>query len=184
MLENNIAAIATPAGKGGVAIIRISGKSPLEIAEKMFKPVGKTPVSAFEPYRMYPGQIDGGSFTDYGLCVYFKAPASYTGEDIVEFQCHGGENIARGILRQAFALGAKPAGRGEFTKRAFLNGKLSLSSAEGVADMINGESEAEVKAGYLLYSEKLTNKVRDLQSELKTLLAGIDVSVDYPEEDI
>lgn len=184
MLENNIAAIATPAGKGGVAIIRISGKSPLEIAEKMFKPVGKTPVSAFEPYRMYPGQIDGGSFTDYGLCVYFKAPASYTGEDIVEFQCHGGENIARGILRQAFALGAKPAGRGEFTKRAFLNGKLSLASAEGVADMINGESDAEVKAGFLLYSEKLTDKVRDLQSELKTLLAGIDVSVDYPEEDI
>ena len=156
----------------------------MEIAEKMFKPVGKTPVSAFEPYRMYPGQIDGGSFTDYGLCVYFKAPASYTGEDIVEFQCHGGENIARGILRQAFALGAKPAGRGEFTKRAFLNGKLSLASAEGVADMINGESDAEVKAGFLLYSEKLTNKVRDLQSELKTLLAGIDVSVDYPEEDI
>ena len=184
MLENNIAAIATPAGKGGVAIIRISGKSPLKIAEQMFKPVGKTAVSAFEPYRMYPGQIDGGNFTDYGLCVYFKAPASYTGEDIVEFQCHGGENIARGILRQAFRLGAKPAGKGEFTKRAFLNGKLSLASAEGVADMINGESDAEVKAGFLLYSEKLTNKVRDLQAELKTLLAGIDVSVDYPEEDI
>ena len=184
MLENNIAAIATPAGKGGVAIIRISGKDPLKIAEKMFKPVGKVEVSAFEPYRMYPGQIDGGNFTDYGLCVYFKAPASYTGEDIVEFQCHGGENIARGILRQTFALGAKPAGKGEFTKRAFLNGKLSLASAEGVADMINGESDAEVKAGFLLYSEKLTSKVRDLQAELKTLLAGIDVSVDYPEEDI
>ena len=184
MLENNIAAIATPAGKGGVAIIRISGKSPLDIAEKMFTPVGKVKVQDFEPYRMYPGQIDGGNFTDYGLCVYFRAPNSYTGEDIIEFQCHGGENVARGILRQAFRNGAKPAGRGEFTKRAFLNGKLSLASAEGVADMINGESDAEVKAGYLLYSEKLTNKVRDLQSRLKTLLAGIDVSVDYPEEDI
>jgi len=184
MMEENIAAIATPAGKGGVAIIRISGKNPLELAEKMFKPAGKIPVSQFEPYRMYPGQIDGGNFCDYGLCVYFKAPASYTGEDIVEFQCHGGENVARGILKQTFRLGAKPAGRGEFTKRAFLNGKLSLASAEGVADMINGESEAEVKAGYLLYSEKLTNAVRDLQSELKTLLASIDVSVDYPEEDV
>jgi tRNA modification GTPase len=184
MLENNIAAIATPAGKGGVAIIRISGKSPLDIAGKMFTPVGKVKVQDFEPYRMYPGQIDGGNFTDYGLCVYFRAPNSYTGEDIIEFQCHGGENVARGILRQAFRNGAKPAGRGEFTKRAFLNGKLSLASAEGVADMINGESDAEVKAGYLLYSEKLTNKVRDLQSRLKTLLAGIDVSVDYPEEDI
>ena len=184
MMEENVAAIATPAGKGGVAIIRISGKNPLDIAEKMFTPVGKKRVKEFEPYRMYPGQIDGGNFSDYGLCVYFKGPASYTGEDIVEFQCHGGESVARGILRQTFRLGAKPAGRGEFTKRAFLNGKLSLASAEGVADMINGESDAEVKAGYLLYSEKLTNKVRDLQAELKTLLAGIDVSVDYSEEDI
>ena len=184
MMEENIAAIATPAGKGGVAIIRISGKNPLELAAKMFKPVGKTPVAEFEPYRMYPGQIDGGNFCDYGLCVYFKAPASYTGEDVVEFQCHGGENVARGILKQTFRHGAKPAGKGEFTKRAFLNGKLSLASAEGVADMINGESDAEVKAGYLLYSEKLTDKVRAIQAELKTLLAGIDVSVDYPEEDI
>ena len=184
MMEENIAAIATPAGKGGVAIIRISGKTPLQLAAKMFTPTGKTKVENFEPYRMYPGRIDGGNFEDYGLCVYFKGPASYTGEDIVEFQCHGGENVARGILKQTFSLGAKPAGRGEFTKRAFLNGKLSLASCEGIADMINGESEAEVKAGYLLYSEKLTDKVRALQSELKTLLAGIDVSVDYPEEDI
>ena len=184
MTEENISAIATPAGKGGVAIIRISGKDPLALAAKMFTPPGKTQVKDFEPYRMYPGKIDGGNFTDFGLCVYFKAPASYTGEDIVEFQCHGGENVARGILKQTFRHGARSAGRGEFTKRAFLNGKLSLASAEGVADMINGESDAEVKAGYLLYSEKLTDKVRGLQAELKTLLAGIDVSVDYPEEDI
>ena len=184
MMEENISAIATPAGRGGVAIVRVSGKSALQLAEKMFTPTGKTPVSAFEPYRMYTGKIDGGNFSDFGLCVYFKAPASYTGEDIVEFHCHGGENLARGILKQTFRHGARSAGKGEFTKRAFLNGKLSLASAEGVADMINGESEAEVKAGYLLYSEKLTNEARALQSELKTLLAGIDVSVDYPEEDI
>ena len=184
MMEENISAIATPSGKGGVAIIRISGKTALALAEKMFTPTGKTKVADFEPYRMYTGKIDGGNFTDFGLCVYFKAPASYTGEDVVEFHCHGGETIARGILKQTFIHGARSAGRGEFTKRAFLNGKLSLSSAEGVADMINGESDAEVKAGYLLYSEKLTGKVRDFQSELKTLLAGIDVSVDYPEEDI
>lgn len=184
MAEENIAAIATPAGKGGVAIVRISGKTPLSIVEKMFTPTGKIQVSDFEPYRMYPGKIDGGNFTDFGLCVYFKAPASYTGEDVVEFQCHGGENIARGILKQTFVHGARSATRGEFTKRAFLNGKLSLASAEGVADMINGESDAEVKAGFLLYSEKLTVKVRDVQARLKNLLAGIDVSVDYPEEDI
>ena len=184
MREENISAIATPAGKGGVAIVRISGKNPLDIAKKMFKPAGKTKVQDFVPYHMYPGTIDGGNFTDFGLCVYFKAPASYTGEDIIEFQCHGGENIARGILKKTFELGARSATRGEFTKRAFLNGKLSLASAEGVADMINGESDAEVKAGYLLYSEKLTKTVRALQDELTTLLAGVDVSVDYPEEDI
>ena len=184
MSEEMIAAIATPPGKGGVAIVRISGEGSLTLAEKMFTPSGKIPVSAFEPYRLYPGQIDGGSFTDYGLCVYFKAPQSYTGEDIIEFQCHGGESIARGILKKAFSLGAKSAGKGEFTKRAFLNGKLSLASAEGVADMINGESEAELRAGYYLYSEKLTEKIREVQSELKEILAGIGASVDYPEEDI
>ena len=183
-MEENISAIATPAGKGGVAIIRISGKNPLELAAKMFTPTGKVAVAEFEPYKMYTGKIDGGTFTDYGLCVYFQAPHSYTGEDIVEFQCHGGESIARGILKQTFRLGARSATRGEFTKRAFLNGKLSLAATEGIADMINGESEAEVKAGYLLYNETLTKKVTEVQAELKTLLAGIDVSVDYPEEDI
>ncbi len=184
MAEENISAIATAQGKGGVAIIRISGKSPLTIAENMFTPVSKTAVKDFQPYRMYAGNIDAGEFQDFGLCVYFKAPASYTGEDIVELHCHGGETVARGILKQTFRLGARSATRGEFTKRAFLNGKLSLASAEGVADMINAESQAEVKAGYLLYNEKLTKAVRALQEEMTTMLAGIDVSVDYPEEDI
>ena len=184
MKERIIAAIATPTGKGGVAIVRISGDSPLSIAEKMFVPSGKTAVKDFRPYRLYPGEIDGGTFTDYGLCVYFKAPASYTGEDVVEFHCHGGENIARGILKRTFRLGAAAAGRGEFTKRAFLNGKLSLASAQGIADMINGESEAEVRAGYLLYSERLTEKVREIQALLKEVLAGIDAAIDYPEEGI
>ena len=184
LFDETIAAIATAPGRGGVAIIRLSGANALSIAAKMFTPTGKTAVAAFEPYKMYVGLIDGGSFTDHGMAVYFKAPRSYTGEDIVEFHCHGGESIARGLLKQAFRLGARSAGRGEFSKRAFLNGKLSLASAEGVADMINGESEAEVKAGYMLYSEKLTSRVVALQERLKNLLAGIDVSVDYPEEDI
>lgn len=184
MPEDTIAAVATPPGKGGVAIIRMSGKDALPIAEKMFEPSGKTPVKAFSPYRLYPGRIDGEGFSDYGLCVYFRAPHSYTGEDVVEFQCHGGESIARGILGRCFRAGARSAGRGEFTRRAFLNGKLSLASAEGLADMINGESEAEVRAGYLLYGEKLTLRVRACQDRLKELLAGADAAVDYPEEDL
>ena len=103
-----------------------------------------------------PGEIDGGTFRDYGLCVYFKAPHSFTGEDIVEFHCHGGTSIARGILRRAIDLGCRLAERASSPSAPFSNGKLSLASAEGMADMINGESEAEVRAGYLLYTEHLT----------------------------
>lgn len=179
-----IAAVATPPGRGGVAIVRLSGAGAPALAEKMFEPSGAAAVRAFEPYRMYPGYADCGAFRDFGLCVYFKAPHSFTGEDVIEFHCHGGTAIARGILKRAVALGARLAERGEFTKRAFLNGKLSLSSAEGLVDMINGESEAEVRAGYMLYAERLTKTVRALQEKLTEILAGIDADIDFPEEDI
>lgn len=180
---DTIVAVATAAGRGGVAIVRLSG-NPIPIAEKMFTPSGKTAVKDFEGYRMYPGKIDCGNFTDFGLCVLFRAPKSFTGEDVVEFHCHGGVQIARGIVQKAISLGARLAERGEYTKRAFLNGKLSLSSAEGMVDMINGESEAEVRAGFALYGETLTKKVKVLQDELTTVLAGIDCDIDYPEEDL
>ncbi|MBE5742179.1 MAG: tRNA uridine-5-carboxymethylaminomethyl(34) synthesis GTPase MnmE [Clostridiales bacterium] len=183
-MSDNIAAISTASGVGGVAIIRISGNSPLDIAEKMFKPLGKTEVRDFEPYKLYVGEIDGGHFTDFGMCVYFKGPKSYTGEDMVEFHCHGGIAITRGILKQAFSLGAKPASKGEFTKRAFLNGKMSLSSCEGLIDMINSESVGEVKAGYYLYREKLTKAIIDMQNRLTYVLAYIDAGIDYPEEGV
>lgn len=183
-MSNNIAAISTASGVGGVAIIRISGDSPLSIAEKAFKPLGKVAVRDFEPYRMYVGNIDCGEFTDFGMCVYFKGPKSYTGEDMVEFHCHGGVAITRGVLRRVIELGAVPATRGEFTKRAFVNGKMSLASAEGLVDMINSESVGEVKAGYYLYREKLTKTVRDMQSRLKYALAYIDAGIDYPEEGV
>ena len=184
MISDIIAAVSTPPGRGGVAVVRLSGAGALGIAEKIFAPSGRTPVRGFEPYRMYPGSADCGAFRDFGLCVYFKAPHSFTGEDVVEFHCHGGTAITRGILKRAVSLGARLAERGEFTKRAFLNGKLSLASAEGLVDMINGESDAQVRAGYMLYSERLTGKVRTLQGELTEILAGIDADIDFPEEDI
>ena len=183
-MDDVIAAVATPPGKGGVAIVRVSGQGALAVAEKMFTPAGKTKVACFAPYRLYPGRIDCGGFADFGLCVYFKAPHSFTGEDVVEFHCHGGTEIARGALLRTLACGARLAGRGEFTKRAFLNGKLSLASAEGLADMINGESEAEVRAGSMLYAERLSAAVRAAQAQLTELLAGIDADMDFPEEDI
>lgn len=183
-MSNNVSAISTAPGVGGVAIIRISGDSPLSIASKMFKPLGKVSVFDFEPYKLYVGEIDGGHFTDFGMCVYFKAPKSYTGEDMIEFHCHGGIAITQGILKRTFELGATPASKGEFTKRAFLNGKMSLSSCEGLIDMINSESVGEVKAGYYLYREKLTKTVIALQDKLTYALAYINAGIDYPEEGV
>ena len=174
-----ISAIATAEGRGGVAIIRMSGEGSIAIARKMFSRKGE-----ILPNMMYPGEIDGGTFKDYGLLVCFFAPKSFTGEEIAEFHCHGGREIAHGILRRTIELGARLAERGEFTKRAFLNGKLSLSAAEGMADMINAESEAEIRAGYLLYGEKLTAEGKRLQAMLKECLASVDADIDYPEEDL
>ncbi len=184
-MENVISAISTASGVGGVAIIRLSGENVLNTLEKMFTPLSKkTKVKDFEPYKLYVGEIDGGDFTDFGMAVYFKGPKSYTGEDMVEIHCHGGLAITRGILKQTFNLGATPATKGEFTKRAFINGKLSLDSAEGLIDMINSESVAGVKVGYSLYREKLYNKINALQDKLTFALAGIDADIDYPEEDL
>ncbi len=179
IMEQVIAAIATPQGRGGVSVVRLSGEGALPLARKMFSKTGE-----FIPNTLYVGDIDCGAFRDRGMCVWFRAPKSFTGEDVVEFHCHGGVEITRGVLDRALSLGARLAERGEFTKRAFLNGKLSLSAAEGMADMIDAESQAQVRAGYSLYTERLTNEGKRLQSLLTTCLAGIDADLDYPEEDL
>ena len=184
MASENIAAISTALSASGVAVIRISGDSPLLIAEQMFKPTAKVAVKDFEPYKMYVGEIIADGFIDYGLCVYFKGPKSFTGEDVVEFHSHGGIAITKGILTKILSLGARLALNGEFTKRAFLNGKLSLSSAEGLIDMINSQSVSGVKAGYYLYREKLTNEITALQDRITDALAEIDADMDFPEEDL
>lgn len=184
MYEDNIVAIATAHGASGVAVIRISGKSPLDIASKMFKPLKKIDVLDFEPYKMYVGEIVCDEFSDHGLCVYFKGPNSFTGEDVVEFHSHGGVAITKGVMKKVLSLGARVAKNGEFTKRAFLNGKLSLASCEGLISMINSESDSGVRAGYSLYREQLTKTVTDMQNDITEVLSGIDVDMDYPEENL
>ena len=178
-MDDLISAIATAVGAGGIAVVRMSGRGALSVARKMFSRKGE-----FQPNYMYAGEIDAGTFRDYGMCVYFRAPKSFTGEDVVEFHCHGGTEIARGILKRTLELGARLAERGEFTKRAYLNGKLSLSAAEGVGEMIAASSEAQVRAGYLLYNEKLTSLGTALQRKLSHCLAEVDADLDYPEEDL
>ena len=184
MAQDTISAISTALVASGVAVIRISGEQALDIAEKTFVPNGKVKVKDFEPNKMYVGEIRADGFNDQGLCVYFKGPKSFTGEDIVEFHSHGGVAIAKGILRKILSLGARLANNGEFTKRAFINGKLSLSSAEGLIDMINSESDSGVRAGYYLYREKLTAEITEMQDLITDALSEIDADMDFPEEDL
>lgn len=180
MENKTICAISTPLGNGGIAIVRMSGKDSLKILQA----ITDADVKKFEPRKLYLCKIKTENFNDKALLVYFKNPNSFTGEDMVEIQCHGGIVISKGILNTLIQKGAVLAEAGEFTKRAFINGKVSLDEAEGVIDMINAESEQAVKAGYNLLSGKLFDEIKKLKDGLTDCIAEIDVSMDYPEEDI
>lgn len=182
--KDTIVAISTGASSGAVSIVRLSGKNAISIADKIFASVNNSKPSSFVPRMLMLGTISTESFNEQALCVVFKGPKSYTGEDLVEFQCHGGTQIANGIMRECIKLGARPATNGEFTKRAFLNGKMSLSSAEGMMDMINAESDAEIRAGFNLLNGTLSKLAFSSQKELTDIMSEIEVSFDYPEETI
>lgn len=179
---DTIAAISTPLGTGAVGIIRLSGESALEIAARVFSPYKLTSLKDAVPYMMYLGRLDCGGVKDRALAVFFRAPASYTGEDMVELQCHGGAALLGHVLNGLLSLGARIADRGEFTRRAFLNGKMDLSDAEGVIDMINGESAAAVNAGYRLATGGTSAAVRALTAPLLDVIAHMEAALDYPEE--
>lgn len=178
-MENTIACISTPLGTGAISIIRISGPQCLNIAKKVFVCKHKEILPRF----LYLGDFIYKNINDKCLMVFFKAPLSYTGEDMVEFQCHGGEFLAENILKSLLECGASLAENGEFSKRAFLNGKLTLDKAEGIIDVINATSEAELKAGYKILKGELKQTVNKMQNILTEFLARIDVDLDYPEHD-
>lgn len=181
MLDTIIAS-ATPQGKSGVSVIRISGENSLAVAKQVFL------CKNFEnpkPNYMYLGKIKLlNNLEDLGFCVYFKAPLSYTGEDVVEFQCHGGLLVAEKVIAKCIECGARLAEAGEFSKRAFLNGKMSLDQAEGVIDTINAETENQLKASNELTKGNLFKMVNSLQENLTDVLSEIEVNLDYPEHDI
>lgn len=183
MNEDSIVAISTPIGNGGISIVRLSGNTCFSIADKMFTSKKQQP-SSFEDRKLYLGTITTSQFKEKALCVIFKAPNSYTGENMVEFQCHGGVKIAQGILRECLQNGARMAKNGEFSMRAFLNGKMTLEETEGMIDMIQAKSDAEVRAGYALLNGELAKKTTVMQNELTDILADIEVSFDYPEQDM
>ena len=183
-IKDTITAISTGASSGAVSIVRLSGSNAINIADQIFLTAKNKKPSSFVPRMLVLGIISTEHFKEQALCVVFKNPNSYTGEDLVEFQCHGGTQIANGIMRECIAHGARPATNGEFTKRAFLNGKISLASAEGMMDMINAESDAEIRAGFNLLNGTLSKLAFDSQKELTDIMSEIEVSFDYPEETI
>ncbi len=180
-----IAAISTPLGTGGVGIIRISGKNATEIVDRIFISVNGKKLASSKGYRAYFGKIyDGNTAVDEVICLVFRAPHSYTGEDVVEINCHGGVFLLKKILRLVLSNGAIAAFPGEFTKRAFLNGKLDLSEAESVMTLISAQGEQGANAAFNQLEGKLSCKIEEINSSLLSLAAHIAAWVDYPDDEI
>lgn len=175
-----IAQISTPLGSGGIAIIRMSGDNAKKIAFKLFHAKNLTSQN-IEPRKLYLGKFSLDNATERCMMVYFKAPFSFTGEDVVEFQIHGGEYLATKILEVLINNGCVLAENGEFSKRAFMNGKMTLDEAEATIDMINATSDAEIKASSMLANGKLNNIIVSIQNKIKDCLVDLEVSIDYPE---
>lgn len=188
MAERTVAAIATPNAAGGIGIVRISGGDALRVASRVFVPA-KDGVSLLDAagYTMHFGTVvetaDGApSPVDQAVCLVFRAPASYTGEDVVELQCHGGMYVMQKILRLVLAAGAEAAGPGEFTKRAFLNGKLDLSEAESVMNMISAHGEQAANAAYHALEGALSKEIRSVTDVFIAAAAHMAAWADYPDE--
>ncbi len=182
-LTTTIAAVSTPPGKGGVALIRLSGEEAFAIADRCFRPRGKQSFTSLPPRTAVYGDLFAeGRAVDDGMALRFPAPHSYTGEDTVEFTCHGGVLITRTVLEALFAAGATPAGPGEFTRRAYLNGRLSLSEAEAIATLLDAKSHAQV----LLSASRgvLSQKIDALYREALALCGTCEAHLDFPEEDL
>lgn len=183
MREDTIAAIATAAGEGGIGIVRISGEEALDILNKIFRPVSGKINNRVLSY----GHIvdpEKGKTIDEVMSVFMKGPHSYTAEDVVEIQCHGSVVSLRKILALTLKNGARLAERGEFTKRAFLNGRLDLSQAEAVIDLIKAKSEKTFDVALSQLEGAFSAKIKEIRADLVDLLVNLTVNIDYPDEDI
>jgi len=179
-----IAAVATPAGEGAIAIIRLSGRDAVKIAESVFR--GRKRLSEARSHSLMHGRIvsaDGKTIDDV-LVGVMRAPRSYTGEDVVEVNCHGGPVVVQTVYNTLIAAGARPAEPGEFTKRAFLNGRLDLAQAEAVIDLVRAKSPKGLEVAAKQLEGELSARIQAVRAEILNLLAHIQVLIDYPEEGI
>ena len=187
MIDDTIAAIATPLGEGGLAVIRISGSRALEVVDKCFHPIGKGSARAAkaESHTIHYGRITrGGQTVDEVLIAVMRAPRTFTREDVVEITCHGGLLPAKAVLDTILESGSRLALPGEFTKRAFLNGRIDLAQAEAVADIINSRTELALAAANEQLAGKLSQRINQLRDDLVATLAHIEAHIDFPDEDI
>ena len=180
-----IAAISTAQGEGGIGVIRISGEEAITIADNIFRNINGKHLSDMKGYTAAFGKvIFEGEEIDEAVALVFRAPHSYTGENVVELSCHGGIFLTRQVLRAALAAGAVPAQAGEFTKRAFLNGKIDLTEAESVMDLISAKSRSAARSAMVVKEGALRRRISGIKDELLSLTAHLSAWADYPEEDI
>lgn len=181
---DTIAAISTPAGEGAIALVRMSGPKAIGIADQIFR--GKEAPSQFASHVQHFGEIVTGSgqLVDEVLLSIHRAPASYSGEDLVEISCHGGTLVTAKVLETCLHAGARSARPGEFTERAFLNGKMDLTQAEAVIDLIRARTDLALRSATEQLEGKLGGKIRSIQSALVELIAHVEASIDFPEEGI
>src|SRR5258707_6352567 len=187
MLNDTIAAIATPIGEGGLAVVRISGPAALEIAERCFAPVGRPslkPSSAATHTIHFGHVVRNDDVVDEVLLSVMRAPRTFTREDVVEITCHGGILPAKMVLDAVLHSGARLAEPGEFTRRAFLNGRLDLAQAEAVADVIHSRTELALAAANEQLAGKLSQRIHQLRDDLMKTLAHVEAHIDFPDEDI
>ena len=186
MTDNKtIAAISTAQGEGGIGVIRISGSNAAAIADRVFQNINQRKLSDMKGYTAAFGKIiAGGEELDEAVALVFRAPHSYTGEDVVELSCHGGVYITQQVLRAVLAAGASPAEAGEFTKRAFLNGKMDLTEAEAVIDIISAKSRSAARTALFVKDGALRRRITAVKDSLLSLAAHLSAWADYPEEDI
>ena len=185
MKSETIAAISTAQGEGGIGVIRISGEDALGVADKIFKNVNGKHITDMKGYTAAFGKVVcDGEDIDEAVALVFRAPHSYTGENVVELSCHGGIFITRRVLRAVLSAGASLAQAGEFTKRAFLNGKIDLTEAEAVMDIIGAKSKSAARAALCVKEGALRKKIDGVKNDLLSLAAHLSAWADYPEEDI
>ncbi len=185
MDNRTIAAIATPNAPGGIGIVRISGEDALQVASRIFRPVSGKSVAESKGYSAHFGDVYfDNEKIDEAVCLVFRAPRSYTGEDVAEISCHGGLYVIKQVLRAALSAGADPAEAGEFTKRAFLNGKIDLAAAESVMSLIGASGKQAAAAALNTLDGNLSREIRAVADSVIGICASLAAWVDYPDEDI